>query len=436
MKQIISILCIVLTFCLSAQNTKTTLKSATVFFSGAELTHTASAALKAGENIVTLEGLSPAIDINSLKINVSNSVLLSSSEFSTDYLSEKKSSDLVTRLQDSIEIVNAEIAKLNTAIKINTNALTFLQKGIESNLGGNADVIKKTLTLAEITQNLDFYSTKANALEITIANDNKKKETATKSLQRLNNQLNQERGAKGTNTGLLKLALVAPVAATANITVTYFTQSASWTPYYDMNIASIDKPVVLQSRSKVRQTTGLDWEKVKITLSTATPSRGKDAPVFSTWFLNYVTYHPRTQANADLENSISYDDSNKGYSAPGAASTVRIRGLSSGNENSTPLYIVDGMPYDDMNNINPDMIKSIEVLKDASATAIYGIRGVNGVIVVTTKKMEDYITSEEKNISMEYAIDLPYNIPGNGKEQIIDLKKYEVSAKYKYYCAP
>lgn len=74
---------------------------------------------------------------------------------------------------------------------------------------------------------------------------------------------------------------------------------------------------------------------------------------------------------------------------PGAGATVRIRGGSSLQGSNAPLVVVDGFPLGDAGNlhqINPNDIESIEVLKDASASAIYGSRGANGVIMVTTKK--------------------------------------------------
>lgn len=78
-------------------------------------------------------------------------------------------------------------------------------------------------------------------------------------------------------------------------------------------------------------------------------------------------------------------------SAPGSEVTIKVRGATSINEdaNSNPLFVVDGIPMDDdfsMTNLNPQDIESIEVLKDASSSAIYGSRGANGVILVTSKK--------------------------------------------------
>ncbi len=71
---------------------------------------------------------------------------------------------------------------------------------------------------------------------------------------------------------------------------------------------------------------------------------------------------------------------------PGGEATIRIRGSGSVNASNDPLYVIDGFPTTGLNSINPNDIESIEVLKDASATAIYGSRGSNGVVLVTTKR--------------------------------------------------
>ncbi|UGU17665.1 TonB-dependent receptor [Sinomicrobium kalidii] len=72
---------------------------------------------------------------------------------------------------------------------------------------------------------------------------------------------------------------------------------------------------------------------------------------------------------------------------PGSNPTIRIRGISSINANAGPLYVVDGVPFNgNLNSISPDQIESMNVLKDASSTALYGSRGANGVILITTKR--------------------------------------------------
>jgi TonB-dependent starch-binding outer membrane protein SusC len=74
-----------------------------------------------------------------------------------------------------------------------------------------------------------------------------------------------------------------------------------------------------------------------------------------------------------------------GTGAPGSPAVVRIRGFQSGGNNN-PLYIIDGVPTEDPSNLNPQDISSLQVLKDGTASAIYGTRGANGVVIVTTKQ--------------------------------------------------
>jgi TonB-dependent SusC/RagA subfamily outer membrane receptor len=73
---------------------------------------------------------------------------------------------------------------------------------------------------------------------------------------------------------------------------------------------------------------------------------------------------------------------------PGEIGKVLIRGVRSLNASSDPLYVVDGIPLNvgTISAVNPNDIETIDVLKDASATAIYGSRGANGVVLITTKK--------------------------------------------------
>ena len=72
--------------------------------------------------------------------------------------------------------------------------------------------------------------------------------------------------------------------------------------------------------------------------------------------------------------------------APGEGASVRVRGISTFGEGVSPLYVVDGVPVEDPEAINPADIQSIEILKDAASAAIYGSRSANGVVLITTKK--------------------------------------------------
>lgn len=88
-----------------------------------------------------------------------------------------------------------------------------------------------------------------------------------------------------------------------------------------------------------------------------------------------------------LEGTVSGVQASAASGQPGTDAEVRIRGIGSINASSAPLYVVDGVPYDgSVNSINPDDIASMTVLKDAASAALYGSRGANGVIIITTKQ--------------------------------------------------
>lgn len=71
--------------------------------------------------------------------------------------------------------------------------------------------------------------------------------------------------------------------------------------------------------------------------------------------------------------------------APGGTGSIRVRGMSTANSSNDPLYIIDGVPTDNINCINPSDIESMQVLKDAASASIYGSRAANGVVIITTK---------------------------------------------------
>jgi TonB-linked SusC/RagA family outer membrane protein len=92
------------------------------------------------------------------------------------------------------------------------------------------------------------------------------------------------------------------------------------------------------------------------------------------------------QAAAALQGQVAGININKTSNNPGAGYTIDIRGLSNFGGSSEPLVVIDGVIGADMNILNPNDIETMDVLKDASSTSIYGSRGANGVIIITTKK--------------------------------------------------
>ena len=100
-----------------------------------------------------------------------------------------------------------------------------------------------------------------------------------------------------------------------------------------------------------------------------------------------ILERPVVNVAQSLQGKVAGVDVSLNSGQPGSAPTIRVRGYSSITAGNTPLYVVDGIFWDQgITTLNPADIESIEVLKDASATAIYGAQGSSGVILVTTKR--------------------------------------------------
>lgn len=113
--------------------------------------------------------------------------------------------------------------------------------------------------------------------------------------------------------------------------------------------------------------------------------------------------------------------------APGGGTSIKIRGNGSVGAGNEPLYVIDGMPYsEDMDQdfnplifINPNDIESVSILKDASSTAIYGSRGANGVIIITTKKGEYNRT--QINVSSMMGVQ---QVPQRGRPKMLNVQEF------------
>ncbi|WP_024478894.1 SusC/RagA family TonB-linked outer membrane protein [Cellulophaga baltica] len=120
----------------------------------------------------------------------------------------------------------------------------------------------------------------------------------------------------------------------------------------------------------------------------ATTSQKKLATATTTINSESISNRPNGNIAQTLSGQIPGLDIGTFSGQPGANATIQLRGINSINGNTEPLFIMDGVPVDEDNfrSLNPNEIESISVLKDAGATAIYGSRGANGVIVIKTKQ--------------------------------------------------
>ncbi|HKH63667.1 MAG TPA: DUF4139 domain-containing protein [Flavitalea sp.] len=408
------------------------LKNVTVYRSGAELLHTVSAVLKQGNNELIIEGISNQVDINSIQINCPSSVTIMSVEFANNYLRAVEPTQTVQRLQDSLADVQKDFDKVNVSLTTTIELIEVLKT--------NRDIkgSQQGLSVAELIKLMDYYKSKSIELQNELSLQREKHKKISNQINRLRSQIAEEEKKNNKITGRIHLQLSVAMAGNADFTVSYIAPNAFWAPYYDIRVDDIKKPLKVIYKAKLVQTTGIDWKQVKLALSTSVPNQWGNAPILRSWFLSYINpvtvmekglARNRIQSFEDMKASMS-EVVVSGYGAAAPASREKI---------NRPVYVVNGalMSEDEFGKINPASIAKTEVLSEAAAAATYGSRGSNGVILVTLKGgLEDYVSVTDNELNVSFDIDLPYDVPTNGKEQTATLKEYSIEAVYKYYAVP
>ena len=414
------------------------LRSATIYRSGAELVHTAKTSLRQGNNELVIDDISNNIDVGSIRIGNTGNVTILSVEFSKEYLKPEKMSPLTRKLQDSLDILQKELEKISMLIKADNDLLDLLVSN--KKIGGE----QNGLSVAELAKMMDYYRQKSLELR-TELNTGKEKETRlNKGIDKLQAQIQEEEIKNTKTSGRILLQLLSPQAGEVEFTISYLTPTAYWNPSYDLRVDNINDPMRLLYKAKLVQTSGIDWKQVKLTLSTSVPSQGGNAPILKTWFLHFAdafTYRNEFDKSNTLQGMTAGVVASKqlddvvvvGYGAS------RKRDITADDGNRDPLYVVNGklVSTEEFAKIDRRAIKKTETLKESSATALYGSRAANGVISVTLKEeLGDYVSVNDNSMNVTFDIDLPYDVPSNGKEQNVVLKEYTVPSGYKYYAVP
>ena len=352
------------------------LESATVFLRGAELIHTTATTLTKGESEWYIEGLSPAIDENSLKISIPDGVTVVSHSFSQNYLADQPADATVRRLQDSIDRYNKELVLINNKLKINEDLIQLLKTN--HSIGG----AQTGVNVNELMKMMDYYKSKSTELNGEIVACAARKTVVSEKINSFTRQRDLEKRKHDKVSGRLHLKLLSPNAGKFTVTISYYTVHALWEPCYDLIVEGTDKPLKIIYKADIKQTTGLDWDKVNLTLSTVIPGSGKVAPMPQAWFLRYLTADARARNinAAPMQNIMSYE--------------MASRAEAVAAEQEAPLMMQE------------------------------------------TNTMEDYVIASESEIDVTYKIDLPYTIAGNGNPQNVVLRSAETEAEYRYYCAP
>lgn len=410
---------------------KSKVTKVTVFTQGAQLENEAKIELPQGKCILSFTNLSPYINKESIRIDGEGNYLILNVQLHNDYINELEKNKEIVNLNTSIQQFNDKIEDEETAIKIINDKIDFLKSN--KNITG-----KDQSTNPETFKSLNIiYGENIEKYSLEILKRQRIIKDYTKELDKLNNQLSSVNSKSELPSGTITIMVDSKQSQTSTMKISYLVTNASWYPTYDIRFINTNKPITFSFKANINQNTGVDWNNVDLKLSTAKTNISAQIPSLVPNYLNFIS--PIIESALQGTASGVQVTSNSGK--PGSDVMVRIRGVGTFG-NSQPLFIVDGVPQNDIESIKSEDVENMEVLKDASATAMYGSRGANGVVLITTKnpnktksKIPMTITSKNET-SNEYMVNTQQSIKSDNKLNTITFRETELKATYEYQSIP
>ncbi|MDO9255736.1 MAG: mucoidy inhibitor MuiA family protein [Bacteroidales bacterium] len=411
---------------------KSKISNVTVYSSGAQVERTATFDIQQGKSLLAFKNLSPYINKESIRVDGDGNYTILNVQLQNDYLNQLEKTKEINDLNAGIQQYQDKIEDEETWIKILTEKLEFL-KANKSITGKDQAVnpeVFKSLNLI-YGENFEKYSLEVLKRKRLIKD-------YTKETEKLENQLSTLNSKSELPSGTITIMVDAKKAQNSTIKLDYLVDNASWYPSYDIRFVDNNKPLTVSFKANISQNTGVDWKNVDLKLATAKTNISAQIPYLNANYLQF--YYPGYSNNALLGRAAGIQLSNNAGSV-GATSEIKIRGIASLNGNDTPLYVVDGVEQTDVSYLDPDNIEKMDVLKGASATALYGSRGSKGVIVITTKQESDEsdvpLTVTAKNeTSNEYIVDAPQSVNSDSKLNSITFRETQLNATYEYQSIP
>lgn len=348
-------------------------KGATVYFSGAELIQTTQVNLPSGTSEVVIKNVADYLNENTIQIGAPAHITVMSIQFTQDFISEyeiDESNPVIKRVKDSIQYLEKEKLKVTNERTSHSKTIELLDKN-QQMAGANSSI-----NVAELMKLVDYYNSKRTILSNSVNTLAEKESNLQKRIDALRKKLEvssekQEKASKGK----LVLQVMNSTASMVNFDISYITPNASWQPFYDLRAENIASPINLIYKAKVTQSTGIDWNKIKLVLSSGNPNQNNTAPILSAWFLRYGNINQVYYQNAPQMNVVQ-----------------TLRGKASGIQ-------VDKKEYEE-------------------------------------SSIDNYTTVTENQLNVSFDIDIPYDILSNGKMHSVALKDLKLPATYKYYAVP
>ncbi len=458
----------------------TTISAVKVFLSGAEVTRTGKADLPKGTATLVFAGLSEEVDPSNIQVSGSGAFTILGVQHRLNYLEQQQDRAEVTVFKDRIATLEADIER--------ENSLLAVVEKEDARLSKNEVVAgEQGLTLAQLQSINEYLRGRQESIAIKRIAIRHTITTLNEELGKVKLQLAQIQGKKTRPNSEVVVEVSANAAVSATLTLKYMVQSAGWSPTYDIRVADITKPMELTYKAQVYQSTGEDWDKVQLALSSGEPNRDAIMPTLYPWRLDFGT--PRQAPVANVQPGFNPNvrdvrgiirDASTGEPLPFVnviLSDVNGQTINGTTSNIDGYYAI-AVPVNGRNlrfefigygtqhmaitsgSMNVNMAENATQLSEVviatgGTPASYGyVPGVQMKSVQRIRKQRGEQEAllfdkvelanasiaigevTERATSFEFAISVPYTIPSDGKNHQVGVQEQQLTSTYKYYCTP
>jgi uncharacterized protein (TIGR02231 family) len=344
----------------------------TVFLSGAELRYQTELKFNEGQNTFRFIGLPSSINLNSISFNLGESIKILSISGEINYEGKLKASKERLLLEDSVNYFEEEQTKLANELAV-WKAEGDLLEANKGRIGGSNGA-----SLLDLQNFATYYRNRTKEIAEKSREINKKIADIQKKNSKLIKALDKIKAQDATPAFELTLIAIAKEAKNIQAKWSYVITEAGWSPLYDLRAKGVDKPIQFTYKGNIFNNSGVNWQKVKLTLSTADVMQNTTPPDLTAWKLDFVNNNDYQQ----MSNNYNYN--------------IQQQALS-------------------MNELDESRAGSVD--RAGNMSVAYA----------------DIAVSE---LSTEFDIKELYSIPSDNKAYAVEINEYQLKADYNYVCTP
>jgi hypothetical protein len=457
----------VLPFTVTAQSVKrvpveTKMEQVTVFMKGAQIKRTVKQSITPGKQELVFTGISTDIEKQSVQVKADGKLTILSVRVQRDYLKEQE-------VREEIKSTQEKFFQLNDKVSLTSKVLEVFKQE-EAMILKNQQIAGSTVTLKpeELSLALDFQRTRLTEVLKQQLTLQKEIEELSKERIKLSNQLAEMNRKIDLSTNEIVILADVKEGAVVPFEITYLVQKAGWYPTYNIRVKDVVSNLQLEMNANVYQTSGENWNNIKLVLSTGNPNDNNSKPLINPWFISYLdaqmsNYMKQWAIGGSDQMLMGRVTDDNGIPVSGAIVTIKgttqstttdVNGFyrMKGNASSQTL-VVSYVGYEQNEFIAGNSFVSVamkpvanhleEVVVVGYATAdgfaAGSVPGLNKRAFTSAKEKKSIplqVITTFQPITTQYEIQEIATVNNDGKVNSMSIHEKSIEAYYEYYTAP